>query len=92
MTVRENDARTRALLAPLAHADLQHAVSAERACLAGLDGSCRTPLACHGVVVGQSLALRAMAFEPDGSNFGKQSTAGRSTRPKSLEGARRKSF
>lgn len=64
---RESDARTRDLLAPLNHADTMAAVTAERALLAALDGSCRTPIAGHAVVAGDALTLRALIVKPDGS-------------------------
>ena len=44
---RDDDAATRALLAPLNHEPTTIAVAAERAYLAVLDGSCRTPAALH---------------------------------------------
>lgn len=64
---RENDTRTRALLAPLNDADTMAALTAERALLAALDGSCRTPIAGHAVVTGVTLTLRALIVKPDGS-------------------------
>ena len=42
--------RTRALLAAVDHADTAIALAAERAFLAVLDGSCRTPIAGHATV------------------------------------------
>jgi hydroxymethylbilane synthase len=65
--VRKSDARTRDLLAPLNHADTMAALTAERALLAALDGSCRTPIAGHAVVAGDTLTLRARIVKPDGS-------------------------
>src|SRR6185312_15240294 len=41
------DARLRALLAPLDHPATTQCVTAERACLAELDGSCHTPIAAY---------------------------------------------
>lgn len=64
---RENDNRTRDLLAPLNDADTMVALTAERALLATLDGSCRTPIAGHAAVAGKALTLRARILKPDGS-------------------------
>ncbi len=63
---RENDAKTRTLLEPLNHAPTFAAVTAERALLHALDGSCRTPIAALGEG-GHELRLRAMLLAPDGS-------------------------
>lgn len=64
---RENDSRTRDLVAPLNDADTMVALTAERALLAALDGSCRTPIAGHATVAGNTLTLRALIVKPDGS-------------------------
>jgi hydroxymethylbilane synthase len=64
---RENDSRTRDLVAPLNDADTMTALTAERALLAALDGSCRTPIAGHAAVAGDALTLRALIVKPDGS-------------------------
>ncbi len=45
LTARRNDARTLAALATIADADTVSALEAERAFLAELEGSCRTPIA-----------------------------------------------
>ena len=42
-------------------------VTAERAMLAVLDGSCRTPIAAHAVLSGDRLALDGLVVLPDGS-------------------------
>ena len=64
---REDDARTRALLAAIDHADTATALAAERAFLAVLDGSCRTPIAGHATVVDGRVQFRGMIVKPDGS-------------------------
>jgi hydroxymethylbilane synthase len=61
------DARTRELLAKIDHADTSTALVAERAFLAVLDGSCRTPIAGHATVQGGRLAFRGLIAKPDGS-------------------------
>lgn len=56
----------RAVLA-LNHLPSAFAVTAERAFLSALDGSCRTPLAAHATIVGDTLSIRGEALLPDGS-------------------------
>jgi len=64
---RIDDARTRDLLAKIDHADTSVALACERAFLAVLDGSCRTPIAGHATLQGDSLRFRGMILRPDGS-------------------------
>jgi hydroxymethylbilane synthase len=64
---RVDDARTLALLAAISHADSASALAAERAFLAVLDGSCRTPIAGHATVRAGALAFRGLIAKPDGS-------------------------
>jgi len=64
---RADDAHTRQLLAPINHADTGYALGCERAFLAVLDGSCRTPIAGHATVSGNLLRFRGMIVKPDGS-------------------------
>ncbi|MDP4823080.1 MAG: hydroxymethylbilane synthase [Aestuariivirgaceae bacterium] len=64
---RENDSRVRDLLAPLHHAATALRLAAERAFLAGIDGSCRTPVAAHAVLSGDQLVLKCEALALDGS-------------------------
>jgi hydroxymethylbilane synthase len=64
---RVEDAATRDLVAAVNHADTATAVSAERAFLAVLDGSCRTPIAGHATVHGDDVRFRGLIVRPDGS-------------------------
>jgi hydroxymethylbilane synthase len=64
---RATDKRMLALLAPLDHPETAAALLAERAFLAELDGSCRTPIAGHAVIGGGQLHLRGLIARPDGS-------------------------
>ena len=64
---RENDTRTRELVAPIAHRDTFIALETERAFLDALDGSCRTPIAGYATVAGELLNFRGMILRPDGS-------------------------
>ncbi len=65
--IRANDAKTRALLAPINHAITATALMAERAFLAALEGTCRTPIAGHATADGGTVRLRGMIVKPDGS-------------------------
>jgi hydroxymethylbilane synthase len=66
---RADDAATAALLAPINDPATSIRVAAERACLAVLDGSCRTPIAALAELDagGSELRLRALIALPDGS-------------------------
>jgi hydroxymethylbilane synthase len=74
---RIDDARTRELLAKVDHADTSVALAAERAFLAVLDGSCRTPIAGHAVLDGDAIRFRGMILRPDGSETFETSRVGR---------------
>ncbi len=64
---RSGDDRVAALLAPLHDAATGHRLAAERAFLAGLDGSCQTPIAGLAVLDGDRLRFRGEILKPDGS-------------------------
>ncbi len=64
---RADDSRTREMLGAINHADTFSALAAERAFLAVLDGSCRTPIGGHATVSGGRLRFRGMIVKPDGS-------------------------
>jgi hydroxymethylbilane synthase len=64
---RADDDRTRALLAAIDHPGTSVCVRTERALLAALDGSCRTPIAGYAELEGELLHLRALIARPDGS-------------------------
>jgi hydroxymethylbilane synthase len=65
---RENDARIRALVAAVDDPDTNAALTAERAFLAVLDGSCRTPIGGHARFEQGELRFRGIAIRPDGSD------------------------
>jgi hydroxymethylbilane synthase len=67
--VRTDDKSTRDRLAPLDDARTATEVAAERALLAVLDGSCRTPIAALARVDDGALALDALVAMPDGSEL-----------------------
>ncbi len=64
---RAGDAKTRALLAPIGDADTAIALQCERAFLAALDGSCRTPIAGHATIANGQVSFRGLIIKPDGS-------------------------
>jgi hydroxymethylbilane synthase len=64
---RADDERTRALVVKINDADTATALAAERAFLAVLDGSCRTPIGGHARVAGGIVRFRGMIIRPDGS-------------------------
>lgn len=57
------------LLAKLHHVETGFRVAAERACLAVLDGSCRTPIAALAEITGERMRLRTMILTPDGGDI-----------------------
>jgi hydroxymethylbilane synthase len=64
---RETDTRTRDLLAKINHSETLAAIYTERAFLAVLDGSCRTPIAGHARIDDGNILFRGMILRPDGS-------------------------
>ena len=64
---RVDDGKTRALVAAIDDPDTATAVTAERAFLAVLDGSCRTPIAGHARLQDGSIRFRGLIAKPDGS-------------------------
>lgn len=66
LEIRAADARVAALVAPLDHAPTSIAVTAERALLKTLDGSCRTAIGALSRIDGDTLTLRAQMLSPDG--------------------------
>jgi hydroxymethylbilane synthase len=77
LEVRAADERTYAYVRALNHAETERRVLSERACLAVLDGSCRTPIAVLAEAgEGGRLRLRALVAEPDGSAVWRTERAG----------------
>ena len=66
LEAREKDTRTRDILARINHVDTLTAIACERAFLAELDGSCKTPIAGHASLSGDALAFRGLIARPDG--------------------------
>jgi hydroxymethylbilane synthase len=64
---RTEDHKMLRLIAMVDDAETATALAAERAFLAILDGSCRTPIGGHAQVFGDSVRFRGMILKPDGS-------------------------
>jgi hydroxymethylbilane synthase len=77
---REDDDRTRELLAPLEHAGTRACVVAERSTLAALEAGCSAPVAAYAVLAdgedGPELFLRASVTALDGSDAVRGSLTG----------------
>lgn len=74
--IRSADDATRALLAPLHCQQTAARVGAERALLAALDGSCRTPIAALATLKGDRVSLTAKVLSPDGRQIFRAERAG----------------
>ena len=88
--IRADDAETQALLLPLGHEPTRAAVTAERAFLRELEGSCRTPIAGLAEFSGGRVRFRGEILTPDGTEAHateRQGPAGEAT-PLALDAAR----
>ena len=68
ITTRDDDHATRVKIASILHAATTEALTAERAFLDVLDGSCRTPIGGHATIADGRLVLRGLVLRPDGSD------------------------
>ncbi|KZL20666.1 Porphobilinogen deaminase [Pseudovibrio axinellae] len=64
---RLGDEETARILAPIHHAETESRLLLERAYLAEMDGSCRTPIAGLSHVEGDRIRFRGEVIKPDGS-------------------------
>lgn len=64
--IKSNNNRARQLVEAIDHAATHVAVRCERALLARLEGSCRTPIAAYAMIEGGSLVLRGQLLSLDG--------------------------
>ena len=76
VTCRTDDAPAHRCLAALDHPDSHQTVRIERAFLAELDGSCRTPIAGLAEIMGAELRFRGLVLKPDGSQVRRTSLVG----------------
>jgi hydroxymethylbilane synthase len=84
--IRAGDCRLDTLLAPLDHRATSLCVTAERACLAELDGSCHTPIAAYAEISadGRNLRLRSLIALPDGTAVRRDERQGSAADPAAL--------
>jgi hydroxymethylbilane synthase len=75
--IRDNDNRTADLVSVLNHAPTATTIAAERALLATLDGSCRTPIGAFTELNGVSCRLTAEILSPDGREFHRDTVEGK---------------
>ena len=80
--LRRDDTRVRDAVEVLNHKDTMLAITAERAFLNALDGSCRTPIAALATLVGSDLSFRGEVIATDGSKHYGTQTQGVVTTPK----------
>ena len=67
--IRADDAATRTTIAVINDPNTAIAFAAERAFLATLDGSCRTPIAGHAAVTANHVRFRGLIIKPNGSEL-----------------------
>jgi len=66
---RIDDERIKALLAPLEHSETRYRVTAERAMNTRLEGGCQVPIGAFAELDGDTLTLRGLVGNPDGSQI-----------------------
>ena len=76
ITLRDSDTELRAMLERIDDPDARLAATAERALLARLDGSCRTPIAAYAHLADGELNLTGLVARADGSFLLKRSLRG----------------
>ncbi|QFU21123.1 hydroxymethylbilane synthase [Shewanella eurypsychrophilus] len=81
---RIDDARVKALLAPLEHTETRYRVIAERAMNTHLEGGCQVPIGAYAEIDGDTLTLRGLVGNPDGSKILVGTTVGPKTDAKEL--------
>ncbi len=82
--IRSDDESTAALVARLNDEHTALCVDAERAFLARLEGSCRTPIAGHADLEAGTLSFRGMTLSPDGSVCFEASQSGAASQSRSI--------
>jgi hydroxymethylbilane synthase len=76
LETRVDDADTNALVDFFNHPETAHAVIAERALLARLEGGCQVPIAAFGTVDGDQLTLTGLVASVDGRQMLKKTASG----------------
>jgi hydroxymethylbilane synthase len=81
---RVGDTRIDRMLAPIHHDDTGHALNCERAFLAVLDGSCRTPIAGYASIEDDRMRFKGLIISPDGRHAHEVEIEGQSFEAASL--------
>ena len=81
---RADDTGTDEWLQPINDAPTFAALAAERAVLAVLDGSCRTPIAAYATLGADGLSLRALVADPSGNGIWRAEKAGSADDPAAI--------
>lgn len=84
VVTHEDDEETKSLLAPLNDTTTQTAVDCERAFLARLDGSCRTPIAGLAEINEGILRFRGLILTPGGAEWHDVEVTGEAAHAKAL--------
>ena len=84
LEARARDADAAGLAAAISDHEAVVALAAERALVAALDASCRTPVAAYAAVDGDRLSLAAFVGLPDGSTWIRDSVQGDKEDPAAL--------
>lgn len=87
LAVRTDDARARELVAPLDHKLTHTAITAERAMLKVLDGSCRTPVGALSRIEAGRLTLRGEILSLDGQTTVEEEVTGDAAEAQALGAA-----
>jgi hydroxymethylbilane synthase len=82
--IRRRDRRTREAVAFLDDRETSLAVRAERGFLKRLEGGCQVPIAAHGTVGGDAVALAGLIGKPDGSLILRGSRSGPISDPEAV--------
>ncbi len=81
---RAGDAAVLGHVAPVGHPETMAALRAERAVLAVLDGSCRTPIAAHAEIRGGRMTVRGLVADPGGAGIWRRGESGPAGDPAAL--------
>ena len=84
LEARAGDARMRELAGALTHQPSLTALLAERALVAGIDATCRTPVGAHARPEDGALRIDSFAGMPDGSRWIRDSLTGDAAEPAAL--------
>jgi hydroxymethylbilane synthase len=76
IVVRADDTKSAKAADAICHAATTRCVTAERAFLTVLDGSCRTPIAGHATIDGANCHLKGLVLSPDGRRIFEGELAG----------------